>query len=252
MMQSAFLCPVLMYHKVGHLIQQPADRYLNVSASGFRQQMRLMARLGYHARNFGDIIEAMRAGQTLPRRCFAITFDDGYRCIYTEAAPILAQLNFPATVFVVSACVGDVNAWDRTRGNPLLPLMNWEELRELETRGWEIGGHTRTHGDLGALDEAAAAAEIREGKEEAEANMRHPLRTFCYPFGHWNDRTPDLARAAGFLGACTTQSGLARADADPYLLPRVKIHREGVVDFLFRLWIRPRLPKTSRPSRRLK
>ena len=40
---------------------------------------------------------------------------------------------------------------------------------------------------------------------------------------------PRLVQAAGFTGACTTRSGLAKRDADPFLLPRVKIaYRDGV------------------------
>src|SRR5579864_4549543 len=110
--------------------------------------MRLLFRLGYEARPFADVVEAHTAQLSLPRRAFAITFDDGYSNIGQSAAPTLAELGFPATVFVVSQHIGLTNSWDRTTGRPELTLMNWEELRILAERGWEIGGHTRSHPQL--------------------------------------------------------------------------------------------------------
>lgn len=241
---------ILMYHKVGHPVSRPEDAFLNISGEAFRRQVRTLVALGYEARTFAEVIEAMTQGQTLPRRTCAITFDDGYRCIGTVAAPILAEFGFPATVFIASSCVGATNIWDRKLGKPELPLLNWEELHRLVERGWEVGGHTRSHRHLGALDDAEAYREISEGKNEIETHLGQTLRTFCYPFGDLNERTPAFVRAAGFRGACTTRSGLARSTDDPFLQPRVKVHGEGIAGLLFRLLIRPHLPFSSRQSSR--
>lgn len=231
-----------MYHKVGQPVTCKADTFLNVSAHDFRRQMRMLAYLGYQARPFADIVAAIACGKTLPRRAFAITFDDGYTCVGESAAPILAEFGFPGTIFAVSEGAGKSNAWDRVTGRPELPLLDWDSLRALQATGWEIGGHTRSHPHLNALDDAAALEEIRRGREETEAQMGLPLQTFCYPFGHYNDRTPSLVRQAGFTGACTTQSGLARPGRDPFLIPRVKVaYRDGVSGMLYRLLVRPRL-----------
>ena len=75
------------------------------------------------------------------------------------------------------------------------------------------------------------------------AELAGAVRTFCYPFGGIGERTPRLVAGAGFLGACTTRSGLATARTDPYLLPRVKIaYRDDLWGLLYRLRIRPYLP----------
>jgi peptidoglycan/xylan/chitin deacetylase (PgdA/CDA1 family) len=238
-----------MYHRVGEPAACRADRFLNVSAHGFRRQMNALTALGYRARPFAEVVDALRGRHALPRRTFALTFDDGYRSIADVAAPILTEFRFPATVFVVSTGVGRTNAWEEGTGRPERPLMDWDALRGLLAAGWEIGGHTRTHPHLDALRDAAALSDIRLGKEETEARLGVTLRTFCYPFGHLNARTPALVRAAGFSGASTTRSGLARSDHDPFLLPRVKVaYRDGVSGMLFRLLLRPHLPDL-RPHR---
>lgn len=235
--------PILMYHKVG----QPQDTFLNVSARDFRRQIRLMHRLGYQARTFVQIVQSLQQGTPLPTRTFAITFDDGYGCVGEYAAPILAEFGFPATVFVVSEAVGKSNAWDKANGKPVLPLMSWEALRRLQRAGWEVAGHTRSHPHLDRLDLEQAAEEIRQGKEETEAQLGTVLRTFCYPYGDYNRETPSLVRGAGFSAACTTHSGLARQGSDPFLLPRVKVaYRDGAAGLLYRLLLRPHLPSPRR------
>jgi peptidoglycan/xylan/chitin deacetylase (PgdA/CDA1 family) len=131
-----------------------------------------------------------------------------------------------------------------------LPLMGWEEVRELRTWGWEIGGHTRSHPHLDTLDRAEAFTEILQGKRETEEQIGEALRTFCYPFGHWNAHTPALVQRAGFAGACTVRSGLAGAECDPYLMPRIKVgYRDGVTGLLYRLLVRPNLPTFRRRRR---
>lgn len=235
--------PLLMYHKVGAPVVGKADTFLNVSARSFARQMRLLARLGCRGVTFAEAVEGLFGGKSLPRRPVCVTFDDGYANVTTHAAPVLAALGWPATVFVPTAYVGETNAWDTAYGKPILPLMDWEQLRALQEAGWEMAGHTRTHRPLGDLDDETAQAEIRCGGADIAERLGRVPATFCYPFGSLNERTPALARQSGFLGACTTRSGLANTSADPFLLPRVKIaYRDDVWGLLYRLWIRPRLP----------
>jgi peptidoglycan/xylan/chitin deacetylase (PgdA/CDA1 family) len=239
--------PILMYHKVGAVVDRPEDTFLNVSSEAFERQMHALARMHYRAVTFAQVVEALRSGLPLPRRTFAVTFDDGYTCVGDVAAPILAKHGFPATVFVVSGAAGGANTWDGATGRPVLPLMPWDRLRELGAAGWEMAGHTCTHPHLNELEDAEALREIAEGKAATEAQLNIRLQTFCYPFGHFNAQTPGLVRAAGFVGACTTRSGLAKRDTDPLLLPRVKIaYRDGVAGMLYRLMVRPRLPNLRR------
>ena len=238
--------PVLMYHKVGAELTDPGDQYLNVSAVSFRRQMRVLARLGYHARPFGDILECLQRKQSLPRKTFAITFDDGYQCVGKAAVPILAEFGFPATVFVVSDCVGTTNRWDRFSDHPEVALMDWRQLGALQALGWEIGGHSRTHPHLQSLSEAEARVEIVESKLATEARLGAPLRAFCYPYGHFNENTPKMVQEAGFAGACTTRSGLAHPRHPLFLQPRVKVYHEGVLDLLYRVLLRPYMPTLRR------
>jgi peptidoglycan/xylan/chitin deacetylase (PgdA/CDA1 family) len=235
-----------MYHKVGAPVRSKADRFLNVSAKGFERQMRLLHRWGYTAITFAEAAEGLFHGKPLPPRPVCITFDDGYLNVAENAAPLLADLGWPATVFAPTGCVGGENVWDRDTDRPILPIMGWERLRALQNTGWEIAAHTRNHPPLDEQDENAIREDIRNGILDIEQALGSVPKTFCYPFGRLNDRTPALVQECGLLAACTTRSGLARASHDPFLLPRVKIaYRDDVWGLFYRLWLRPRLSREA-------
>jgi peptidoglycan/xylan/chitin deacetylase (PgdA/CDA1 family) len=237
--------PVLMYHRIIPAPRWSKDHFLGTHVKDFHRQMRALAFLGYQSRCFREIVEAHSNHLALPRRTVSITFDDGYRCTEEVALPILSSLGYSATVFVVSGCVGGVNAWDVATGYLSLDLMDWDSLRRLQQQGWEIGGHTRSHPHLDRLSDAGAYAEILACKQAIEANLGIPASTFCYPYGDYRSSTPSLVRLAGFHGACTTRSGLARRQNDPFLQPRVKPY-DGVAGLLYRILLRPWLPPVVR------
>ncbi|MFN0123377.1 MAG: polysaccharide deacetylase family protein [Blastocatellia bacterium] len=100
-----------------------------------------------------------------------------------------------------------------------------EELITLDRgEGIEIGGHTATHPKLSALTARGQEQEIVAGKEALEQRLGHALTSFAYPYGDYDEKSPPLARAAGFDLACTTRRGVIRPRDGGYELPRFQIH----------------------------
>ena len=149
-------------------------------------------------------------------------------------------------MFVVSECVGAANLRDLDSPHPQARVMDWTALRELQSAGWEIGGHTCTHPRLPALDAAQALDEIRRNKEQIDEALQTTPRTFCYPYGDFNETVVECVRKAGYIAACTTRSGPASARDNPLLLPRVKVYHEGILDLLYRVLVRPHMPTFRR------
>ncbi len=232
-----------MYHRVGAEMHDPADTFLNVAADRFAHQMALLARLKYKAITFSEAAAGLSGRGPLPKRAVCITFDDAFRCIADPALPTLEALNWPATVFVASGWIGKVYGEGRSAPTEADRVLDAPGLMELRERGWEIGGHTRSHARLGDLEDGAALDEIEGGVADLQSIVGVRPQTFCYPRGSYNARTPSLVRQAGLIGACTTRSGLARSGGDMFLIPRVKpAARDGMGRFLYRLLIRPHLP----------
>jgi peptidoglycan/xylan/chitin deacetylase (PgdA/CDA1 family) len=230
---------IIMYHRIGADTSGQAGGFLNIRTEDFARQIKMLVRLGYRSVTFAEAVAGLKGEAPLPPRAVCLTFDDGHACILSSAVPVLDVLGWKATVFVPSSLVGQ-----------LLPmkgeacrLVDADGLRQLQNRGWEIASHTRMHALLGGMADADALREIEGGADDLQALVGIRPKTFCYPGGSYNERTPHLVRQTGLAGACTTHSGLARPGSDPYLLPRVKpATRDGIAGFLYRLLVRPYLP----------
>src|SRR5204863_2741399 len=63
-----------------------------------------------------------------------------------------------------------------------LPL-TWDQLRELQAKGIEIGSHTRTHFNCGSHDVERLGVEIVDSKAELESRLGQRMEFFSFPFG---------------------------------------------------------------------
>jgi peptidoglycan/xylan/chitin deacetylase (PgdA/CDA1 family) len=108
-------------------------------------------------------------------------------------------------------------------------------VRKLLAAGWELDAHTLTHPDLTTVDTARLREEVT-GSRAAIRKMFHvPVNFFCYPAGRYDDAVIAAVQGAGYLGATTTNYGLARPD-DLYTLARVRVSgSDGVKGFAAKL-----------------
>jgi len=157
----------------------------------------------------------------------SITFDDGYLDNYTVAAPILERLGLTATFFVVSEFIGSttIAPWDRHMPNHP-GWMNWTHVRNLVQRGFDIGGHTATHLDMGQASSATIANELTSSKAKIEHELNREIELFAYPFGgpeHITETARELVRDAGFRCCVSCHFGINPSVADPFRLHRLPI-----------------------------
>jgi peptidoglycan/xylan/chitin deacetylase (PgdA/CDA1 family) len=165
---------------------------------------------------------AARLGGTL-----SITLDDGYRDNFEVAAPILRRLGLPATFFVVSGFIETqtVAPWDRHLSQPPR-WMDWDQVRSLISQGFEIGGHTDSHIDLGTADAETARMELEVSKRKLHEQLGRPVQLFAYPFGgrkNINDQSRELVRQAGFNCCLSCCGGVNVPGADPFAMNRIPI-----------------------------
>jgi peptidoglycan/xylan/chitin deacetylase (PgdA/CDA1 family) len=161
----------------------------------------------------------------------ALTFDDGYKEHATYVPELLEELGLPATFFVPSGSLdlapGQAGrfARDRLRRRSSLQFMTSADLTELARRPlFEIGGHTRTHADLGQLmDQAELDDEIAGDKAALEHLIGHPLRWFAFPFGVASNVTLHALRAieeAGYRASFTIMPSFWTRTRSPFLVGR--------------------------------
>jgi peptidoglycan/xylan/chitin deacetylase (PgdA/CDA1 family) len=193
---------------------------LMVAPERFRMQMATLLRRGYRFVTLSDYADQMADGGADGGVC-ALTFDDGTVDNLEVVAPLLAELELPATVFACPGLLGQRHfAMPPEAG---VRLMNAEELRALAASPFvEIGSHTNTHADLSAVTSEEAYREMASSKGALEELLQKPVDTFAYPKCQYSSVCPDAARRAGYTVAvtCAGLGGrqrfeLARESIDP-------------------------------------
>lgn len=214
--------PILSYHQTDVVPPRGMPyRGLVLPPSRFARQMRALRYLGFRGLSMKDLAPYLRGERS--GKVVGITLDDGYVNNFDHALPVLAELGFTATSFVVSGQLGGSNVWDASIGIPPARLMNAHHLREWMAAGMEVGAHTRNHVSLRRCDAIRARAEITHSRDDLEQVLGVPVRSFCYPYGEYHDEHVEMARAAGFETATTSDSARVPWNADLLRLPRLTV-----------------------------
>ncbi len=195
-------CPMLMYHwfREERAASRSRSPQLEITPSRFAEQMSYLATAGYQTVSIAAMLGL--EDRPLPKRPVVLTFDDGTLDFWEHARPVLDRHGFSATLFVVSGHVGGRSSWDRALGEPDRPLMSWEQLRELQRAGFEIGSHTHNHQPLVGLSEDEARDELSRSRSTIAERLGQPPRFLAYPRGVYTERDKTLVREAGYDAAC--------------------------------------------------
>lgn len=157
----------------------------------------------------------------------AITFDDGYLDNFTSAAPILSDLDLPATFFIATGFIGSdrIAWWDREEGIRS-EWMEWHHVEELDRAGFSIGAHTVNHVDLGVVGGDEARREIECSRSDLEERLGRRIDLFAYPYGgaaQLTEANRALVRELGFRCAPSCHGGRVSPGDDPYRIRRTPI-----------------------------
>ena len=119
----------------------------------------------------------------------SITFDDGYRAVYTRIFPLLYRADVQATVFLI------VNKINKDG------FLSIGQIKRLLDAGWEIESHTLTHSKLAYLNNSELVKELKLSRELLEEMFGIKVRYIAYPYSSYNLRVIKYASryySAGF------------------------------------------------------
>ena len=217
--------PVLEYHMINDSDTEEGWVY-NVPPAEFCRQLDYLQEQGYTTITMLEYMKAKKGKVELPEKPIILTFDDGYEDNYTTMLPILEERGMKAMVYMVTNDIGRPK------------YLTWEELRDMQTRGIEIGSHTANHQPLTQLDEEKQVEEMKLSKLILEWNGIHTVFSFSYPNGAYSAEMPKMLKQQEYLTAVTGDAGLNTFETDPYRMQRINIPhpRFGLAEFKFRLW----------------
>ena len=230
---------VLAYHDVA----EPGDavsRDFAITPRQFADQLVWLRQNGYHPVSIQQILQARSTGEPLPANPVLISFDDGYRSVFTNVYPLLQRYQVPAVVSVVGRWLepqsGPVQYGDGSLDRTA--FLSWPQLRQMQASGLvDVASHSYdlhrgiTGNPQGNSEPAATTRQFlgRDGYE-SEASYRQRLhddlarnsaliqrqlgrrpRVIAWPYGRYNAVAIRVAEQLGMPIGLSLDDG-ANAD----------------------------------------
>ena len=261
---------VFCYHNVVADDARGGDPAIHLGISAFTRQTEWI-RMHYDVLPLSEIAARLSERRIL-RRTAAITFDDAYAGVFTNALPVLARHALPATIFVPTTCIDRAQPfwWDHPavvarltgarrvhwlhelRGDAAAILANegasipaalptshlpapWWVIVKAQREGWTLGAHSATHRSLPRLDDGDLTMEIEGSRDALEAKAAVRPELFAYPYGAWDRRVADRVKAAGFSAAVTLDAGFNTHGLDAMSMRRINVPAL-IPDAAFQAW----------------
>ncbi|MFF2361521.1 polysaccharide deacetylase family protein [Streptomyces sp. NPDC058122] len=224
--------PVFLYHTVSD-DSPPWLAQFTVSPGTFVEHLDMIADSGLRVIPLRRLVAALLGGPSVPARSAVLTFDDGYADFASTVAPLLAARGLPSTLYVTTGALRPSD----TTPFPSAATLTWAQVRELDTAGVEIGGHTETHPQLDTLPRTWVRDEVAGCKRRIEDELGHPVGSFAYPHGYSSRTVRALVREAGWTSAAAIRAASAFSSErdDPLRFARLMVRADTGRD-RFALW----------------
>ena len=191
-----------------HAMSEGATGFYDVPAEDFAEQLAMLSERGYESVLPSQIADYLEGKGDLPENAVCFTFDDNPESILTVSKPLMDQHGYTGAAFLITDAMGGARN------------LSWEQVRELEAAGWEIGSHSQTHERPTRLDIEAWIAELETSKAAIEAEIEGECVSLAYPYGLYDQSVVESTRGAGYRVAFSIDRGPADWTDDPLRLPR--------------------------------
>ena len=155
--------------------------------------------------NIEDAVRMVVNRDKVSRPTVAFTFDDGWRDCYTQIAPQLEKYGVNAMFFINphfadAADNNDIkyieNFTVNTTNSPGKHPMTWNQIKELQKRGFLFGAHTLDHFCINDDNVEELEHQIGDCKVAIEEKLEVPCEYFAFPYGrldHANPKSIEIA-----------------------------------------------------------
>lgn len=125
-------------------------REIPLDSERFENYFRIASELGFQSISYSDL-EGWRNGtKKLPEHPIMFDFDHPELSIYRKIWPIMARYSYKGNLFVYTNPIEKLYV-SRNEKADSRTCMNWEEMNELMSSGWNIGSHMHIHYNMAYL-----------------------------------------------------------------------------------------------------
>ena len=198
---------ILCYHSLSDFPQLVYPN-INTSISLFKRQMEFLKFNNYTCLNFDELHQFLDGKEKVPEKSFIITFDDGFKNVYTHAFPVLEAYDYYGILFVPTNFIGGSNI-DKNKNKLFQPLSE-KEIHTLSKSGrFLIGSHGCSHTPMTNLENQKLIDELKFSKNILENIVEKEVVHFAFPNGRYNPRVMKIT-ASIYKYVYSTKKGLNR------------------------------------------
>lgn len=167
---------IIYYHEVVENGQ--GFSYQKIEKDKFESQMKYLHDQGYHTLLFSEL------DKPLPDKAIIVSFDDGFRSVYENAAPIMKKNGIRGNIYLPTRYIGIDEHF-----------MTWEMIKELsENNVCEMQAHTHNHVDIRRLNNLELTKEIQKSDELFQKELGVLPKALCMPFGVYDRKLIKMVR----------------------------------------------------------
>jgi peptidoglycan/xylan/chitin deacetylase (PgdA/CDA1 family) len=196
---------------------------------------------GWTAVSLDDLAAAARGQRRLPDKAILITFDDGYKSLYTRVFPLLKVYRYPIVAALVGIWMegeaGGTVSYGGERRVPRSNFISWAEAREMQASGlvefashsyalhrgvqanpqgsmtpaavtWRYDPATRHYEDDSQYA-ARIRADLARSRGQLAANLGRAPRAMVWPYGRYTGPSLEVAKKLGFSFSLTLEAEAA-------------------------------------------
>lgn len=201
---------ILQYHH----ISDRTPHSTSTRPKDFIKHLELIEEMGLPVVELASALKRLYKHGRLKHTSVAITFDDGFRSVYTQAFEPLKKRGWPFTIFVNPVLV-DLNS---------TYSLNWQQLEKLKQHGATIANHGKTHAYLLNKPKNLSwnewlESEITQAQKRIEKKLGKTPKILAYAYGEFNTKIANWLAKKGYL-AVGQHSGPASHYSHPQAIPR--------------------------------
>lgn len=112
--------------------------------------------------------------------------------------------------------------WEQYDVGPLPEFMTWDQVSDLQSRGHEIGGHSRSHRAMSVEDHGAVEQDVEAGLRVTTEHVGTRPSLYSLPYGMQATKAIEW-ETHGIRAVVTTDEGLNLSHADVFELKRLNV-----------------------------
>ena len=213
---SCFGAIILQYHHVSN----STPKSTSITPQQFEVHLKYLEEHSFNVVPLSQIVDKIKNQEPLKDKTVAITFDDAYIDVLTQAKPLLDQFNYPFTIFVNPGVIS-------RQPNKSPSYLSWAQLKSLADEGVIIANHGFEHDSVARTPVGLTQDQwltkqtdlLLKAEEIIKNKTGQTWQYYAYPYGEYSPAIQSWARENNYT-AFSQQSGAVGLHTDLTSVPR--------------------------------